>query len=189
MKSHVFTVRPPAARVIRRILNVTGPDEVAVFAKGPGNPEAAVAARSQRYHEPVPLALVLDARTTDPDFVTEQEHEWFSFTQLNMTWPDVPFQLFMAVPEVETVLFHDPPTLERILGRPIPPDALFEAQFRPRVVLQRLIAECDPARDLGWLAERIDAEAAHAFAGHPLMQSLIAFLRHPCISPRYAEAA
>lgn len=189
MRSQVITVRKPAAQLIRHILDGAGRDTAEVIAGGPGNVEAVTLAQSLRYREPLPLALVLDARTNDPEFVSEQEHEWFSFARNGMISPNVPFQLFMAVPEVEAVLFHDPPSLERILGRPIPPDALFEAQFRPRVVLQRLLAETDPARDLGWVAERIDAEAACAFAQHPLMRSLIAFLRHPRACARYAEAA
>lgn len=185
MKTYVVAVGRPSALLIRRILDAAKLPDVVVALGGPNRAGGAAVARSLLETHADPLALVLDARTSDADFASEQQQEYYSLARGG----SAPFRLFMAVPELETVLFSDPPTLERLLERPIPADALFEAQFRPRVVLQRLLDETQPGRDLSWVAERIDAEAGCVYARHPLICSLIGFLRHPSGRSPYATAA
>jgi hypothetical protein len=188
MKTYVITAGRPSALLIRRILDRANLLDVIVGNGGPGHTDALNTARSVQYEQRgAPVAVVLNARTSDPQFVREQEENHYEFLRMGMCTGVI--RLFMAVPELETVLFSDPATLERLLERSIPADALFEAQFRPRVVLQRLLDETQPGRDLSWVAERIDAEAGCVYAGHPLIRSLIGFLRHPRARSPHAAAA
>lgn len=185
MKTYVVAVGDLSTHLISRILEASGMPEVVVVSGGRNRTGAASYARSLLGTRRHPVALVLDARTYDADFAREQEREYFSLARGG----SAPLRLFMAVPELEAVLFSDPATLERILERPIPADVLFEAQFRPRVVLQRLLDESHPGRDLSWVPERIDDEAGCAYARHPLVCSLIAFLRNPSAWSPHAAAA
>jgi hypothetical protein len=188
MRTYVIAAERPSALLIRRILDRVKLPDVVVGNGGPGQTSALNTARSVQYDQRgAPVAVVLNARTCDPEFVREQEADHYEFLHMGVRTGVI--RLFMAVPELETVLFSDPPTLERLLERAIPADALFEAQFRPRVVLQRLLDETHPGCDLAWVAERIDDEAGCAYAKHPLICSLIAFLRHPSARSPHAAAA
>jgi hypothetical protein len=188
MKTYVVAADRPSALLTRRILDRAKLAEVVVANGGPGQTNALNTARSVQYDQRgAPVAVVLNARTSDPEFVREQEEDHYEFLHMGVRTGVI--RLFMAVPELETVLFSEPATLERILERSIPADALFEAQFRPRVVLQRLLDETHPGCDLAWVAERIDAEAGCVYAQHPLICSLIEFLRHPSAWSPHAAAA
>lgn len=176
MRTYVVAAAASHTALLGRILQFAGLPDTRVLSRG-GRMEAISLARSILSARAEPVAVVLDACTLDSGYLAEQELEYHEL--LHIASPGIPFQLFLGVPELEAILFGSPGTLARLLGTPVPADAVREAEYRPRAVLERLTAESDSGGDLYSLIERIDKQAACAVAKHPLIRSLIQFLRHP----------
>lgn len=122
----------------------------------------------------VPVVVVLDADTVEPEGVREQEEMHGYLLRRAGYAPGLASAVLMAVPQVEAVLFGDREALECVLGRPLTAREAIEGEFRPRAVLQRLIEEAGIDEDV--FLERIGSRAAGRFAAHPLIRSIIHFV-------------
>ena len=122
-----------------------------------------------------PVGLVLDANAYDERMVREQEQ----IVDFLLRRSSAPCRVFMGVPTVEVVLFHDLALLARLLGRPVSEEEVRYARFQPREVLDELLRSGPEPRDRAWLLARIDDEAGRRLAKHPLVESIIGFVRKP----------
>lgn len=122
----------------------------------------------------LPVVVVLDADTVEPEGVREQEEMHGYLLRRAGYAPGLPSAVLMAVPQVEAVLFGDLEALECVLGRQLTAREAVEGEFRPRAVLQRLIEEAGMDED--FFLERIGPRAAERFAAHPLIRSIVQFV-------------
>lgn len=182
MNSYVVTEGKLEAEFLRRILLSAGLSDMHVIAAG-GKSSVISLARSILATRSSPVAVVLDADTIDGISIREQETVYYDL--LRMASARTPFRLFFAIPEFEGILFHDLDALKRILAIDIPEEAIREARYQPKKVLVNLIPE---RAVLTWIIPRVDDDAAASMARHPLMRSLIDFLKKPTYWSPEAQA-
>ncbi len=185
MKPYVMTETPFAARLLERLLDTVPLPEYGVLHGG--RKTGAVLRGStvlNGWNEPV--IVVVDADSVEPENIWEQESNYKILLPAG-NFPGAPAEVLMAVPQVEAVLFGDPEALECILGRPLTERQKIEGEFRPRAVLDRLLADVGMDRDA--LLEKISPRAAARFAAHPLVQSVAAFVERASAAIALADAA
>lgn len=185
MKPYIMAETPFNARLLERLLSTM---ELPDFAVLHGGRKTGAVLRGSTvlndWNEPV--IVVVDADSVEPENIWEQE-SGYRFLLPAGNFPGTPAEVLMAVPQVEGVLFSDPEALECILGRPLTEREKIEGEFRPRAVLDRLLA--DAGMDRAVLLDKINSRAAVRFAAHPLVQSLAAFVERASASIAVAEAA
>lgn len=171
MKTYVVAETTFHGRLIKRLLHMQAlPGFVVV--RGGRQTSAIGLANSIQSDRGVPVIIVLDADTVEPRAIVEKRPDLESLlnTRSYPAGPPPPAVLVMAVPQVEVVLFSDPEALECVLGRPLTEREKLEGEFRPRALLERLLADMQIDEDA--LLERINSRAAECFAEHPLIREL-----------------
>lgn len=118
-----------------------------------------------------PLALVVDADTTNPSIV--QEKVDLLRYLVRPAAGNIPFAVFVAVPEIEVVLLYDRPLFERLVGK-----QLSDLEWRLAVLSPK-----EAIKDIVGLSTSIDAivmrltdEDAKILRQHPLIKELSDFL-------------
>jgi hypothetical protein len=132
------------------------------------------------------VAVVMDADSVEPHKVRQQEAE-LEYLLPAGNFDGILADVLMAVPQVEVVLFSDPEALECVLGRTLTEREKIEGEFRPRAVLDRLLAETGLDGDA--FLSRINTRAAARFAAHPLIRSLVQFIEDASAAIALADAA
>jgi hypothetical protein len=95
------------------------------------------------------VALLVDADTVDSQQVQEQQRILTdSLAAVAPTWA---FEVFVAVPEIESCLFADREALKAVVGESLTDEMLIQARFQPKVVLQKLLRDA-----------RLDSDYSHA---------------------------
>ena len=171
MKTYVVAETAFQGRLMKRLLHVATLPEFVVV-RGGRQLSAISMASSIRSNRGAPVVVVLDADTVEPRAILEKrpDLDYLLKTGSYPAGPPPPAVLLMAVPQVEVVLFSDPEALECVLGRALTEREKIEGEFRPRAVLERLLA--DAQMDEDGLLERINPRAAACFAAHPLIREL-----------------
>jgi hypothetical protein len=174
--------------LIKRLLQAENLPEFLVVKGGRGT-SAVERASSLRAERGVPVIVVLNSDTVEPHAIEARREvpEYLLGTGSYPAGPPPPSALLMAVPQVEVVLFSDPEALECVLGRPLTEREKIEGEFRPRAVLDRLLAETGMDGD-AFLA-RINDRAATRFAAHPLIRSLVQFIEDASAAIALSDAA
>lgn len=188
MKTYVVAETAFHGRLIKRLLHAETLPEFVVL-RGGRDTSAIRLANSIQSDRGAPVVVVLDADTVEPRAIADKrpELEYLLNTRSYPAGPPPPAVLLMAVPQVEAVLFSDPDALECVLGRQRTEREKTEGEFRPRAVLDRLLAETGLDQDA--LLARINPKAAACFAAHPLVQSLAQFVCGAAAALAVAEAA
>ena len=184
MKTYVVTTGEFYARLLERLLTTMELPPFAVEAGGPNSAGVLMLAVSIRRERDVPVAVVVNSDTVEPALIAEQREIREYLLRSGSASAVLPSCLVPAVPQVEIVLCSDPEALGCVLGRPLTERETIEGEFRPRAVLDRLLA--DAGMDHEALLQRINPRAAARFAAHPLVQSLAAFVER---APAAAAAA
>jgi hypothetical protein len=162
------------AGLLSRILEASSVQGVSVNNGGERSASISLAATLHGVRRE-PVGLVLDANTYDERMVREQEQ----IVDFLLRRSSAPCRVFLGVPTVEVVLFHDLEHLARLLGRPVSEEEVRYARFQPREVLDELLRSGPEPRDRAWLLARIDDDAGRRLAKHPLVESIIGFVRKP----------
>lgn len=144
------------------------------FVVGNGRYSAQSLARSILAAARMPVALVLDADTIDPSAVQEQRD--FLKEALGQVSAGVPFEIFLAVPELEVLLVESPDFLHKLSPRDYSSDELELAKLRPKRFLQRLIGQQDRKQVIREIVRKLDTKAVSALRKHPFLQGLSQFL-------------
>lgn len=133
-----------------------------------------------------PVALVLDADTTDEASVRRQR--LVARELLAMASPGVPTQVFMAVPTIEALFFADRQLLERLVGDHIPDNQWAAGRFQPRETLQEMLrTRRTVVRSVSDLLSRLTDAEAERMGKHPLVRRIRQFIKEPTL-PQAAEA-
>jgi hypothetical protein len=176
LRAYVVTEGEAEAALIRQVLRSADVDDVYVAPAG-GRSAAMSLAKTIVMKRDRPVALVLDAETSDPDRVREQQQIVQDIIAVGPTV--APLRVFLAVPEVEAVFFADLPTTNRLLGQPQLKKKPVEAEARPKAALQKLLGTHHKPKELADFFGTVDQEAARALAQHEPFRSLVSFLRAP----------
>ena len=134
---YVITEGETDRLLLAHLLQGLEPDEELEVRSAGGRSSAVSLARSFLISTPSPVALVIDADTTDEGRIREQES---IFTEpLQQVASQDRFRVILAVPEIEACLFPDKATAERVFGRPLSRDDWTRAHFEPKRVLLTLV--------------------------------------------------
>ena len=119
----------------------------------------------------LPVALVVDTNTNHQSIILEREGLLnYSLRQVS---PSVPFKVFLAIPEMETVFLQDRCFLEKLTHRNFTDLEWTLAQFQPKVFLSNVLGE-------GFSPEKMLSEFTNGpidiLQQHPLVRELSEFL-------------
>lgn len=131
----------------------------------------------------IPVALVIDSDANDEQAI----HEKLDFSRwlLKQAAVNVPFEVFLAVPQIEAVFFQDQPFLEEVVNREftdlewrlmkLQPNELFAPNQKP-LLLRRILRS-------------LNQDSIKVLQTHPLIKSLINFLSSALIAREEKQAA
>lgn len=144
------------------------------FMSGSGSYAAQSLARTILSVRGHPVALVLDADTMDDQAV--QEKRAFLYQILHPTQASVAFEVFIAVPQIESIFFYDKSVFERIVGH-ISSDAEWMlAQAQPKKYLEENVPEHEPL--VYAVLAKLTEQDIEKLRRHPLISQLDDFLKH-----------
>ena len=160
-----------AGRLIRRAVS----DEVFEVYNAGEPSTAMMMACTALSREQAPTVLLMDSETLEERTLLEAQLEIGGF--LSRCHGCTPYRLILAIPQVEAILFSDREGFERALGRKVADLDWFEARFRPRAVLRRLLGD-DGRFEEKALAfiETLDDAAVRRMAQHEIVQEIREFV-------------
>ncbi|MCI0456456.1 MAG: hypothetical protein L0Z62_05690 [Gemmataceae bacterium] len=139
MKVYVVVKGPTDQAILETILREETEQVPLTFAAGGTWSGADSLARSLLLMRDEPVALVLDANTTEESLV--QEQRTFLQESLREVAPEARWQVCLFVPTIEVLFFLDP-NLEGVLfNQKLSAGDRLEARFRPKAVLGRVLQE------------------------------------------------
>lgn len=144
------------------------------FITGAGRYSAQSLARSILTAKRAPVALVIDADTVEPSAIEEQKD--FLKELLNQASAGTPFEVFIAVPELEVLLVDPPEVLGHISHHPPSANEAELAKLQPKKFLSELLAEGKGKQSISKAIKMIDNQTLALIRQHPLIQSLSQFL-------------
>lgn len=145
----------------------------AQFVVGSGRYSAQSLARTILAYERQPVALVLDADTTDESSVKEQLA--YVRKALGEVAFDLPYEAFLAVPTIEAVIFESKSLLEKLVQRSVSQEEWDYAKTMPRKVLGK-IGTGDYRLRLSKMLRHLDEATIKELQQHPLINQLCTFL-------------
>ena len=124
----------------------------------------------------VPVALVLDAGSTDPDMVSRQRQSVEEV--IGEAAYRAPFRLLLAVPALQSLLFTRPDLLARAFGEGADQDGrvLDIGRLSHREAFKRLDPNASEDATFGKLLQQINSEDIAALRQESPVRELIAFL-------------
>ena len=158
------------------ILNAVSPRSLQrkiQFVVGSGRYSAQSIARTILAYERQPVALVLDADTTDESKVKEQV-AYFQ-KALGEVASDIPYQAFIVVPEIEIILFENQTYLEKLAQRKISQEELDYAQTAPKKALESFLGGRSVS-PMHAALKQLDDITLKSIHDHPLMKGLCNFV-------------
>jgi hypothetical protein len=175
MRTYVVTEGPADVVLLKRVLQGRTRETPEIIAAG-GKSAVISFAQSLMVSRHVPVASVLDADTVDTQLADEQERIYSD--RLAAYAHGVPCAVFLAVPELEHLLFESPSILKRELGVEIPQKDAQEATVKPGDVLERMIRRSSMNKREEFYA-RLSDLSTEELARLPLIARLIRFLKRP----------
>ena len=119
-----------------------------------------------------PVALVVDADSEDEAAI--EERRAFTRSFLRRTSVDVSFDVFLAVPEFEAVLFQSQSLISHLVGKNVPDREFETARIRPKKWLAA--AGIGYPKEITPLLERLTEEDLVTLRSHELIRGLSEFL-------------
>ncbi len=171
MKAYIVTEGQSDSEILKRLL----PPEITShveFLIGGGRYSIQSFARTLLVVKQLPVAIVIDADTEDTPSIEEQRHNLYDL--LDQVSPGIPFDVFFAVPEIESVFFQNRELLEEILDHPFTDVEWEMGKRHPKEILQTILGTSStPVYDiLGHLSN----EAVAVLRSHPLIRQIEGFL-------------
>jgi hypothetical protein len=160
----------PCARLVRRVIRDPGFE---VY-DGRERSNAIMSACGVLSHYLTPTVLLLDSDTLEERLLMERRHTVDGI--LDRGHGRTPYLLILAVPQVEAILFSDRQGFEKALGRKVADLDWFEARFRPRGVLRRLLGNRDYNGAALEVIDALDDAALRRMARHPIIQEILGFM-------------
>jgi hypothetical protein len=172
MSVYVLIEGQDGEKILRAVLPASVVEGLSLFI---GSPLGGLTSRARTLlatrHEPV--ALVLNAKRTDPSVVAEFRKD--TEAALLDVAGKTPMKLVLFVPEIESVFFQDAGIVQRLFGDVDRAD-LVEARFEPKVVLTRLLAAHRTIKSLDQLLASLRTDEIEAIRAGTPVRELLAFL-------------
>jgi len=128
-----------------------------------------------------PVALVLDARTTDETLIREELLVTREF--LAMASPGIPTEVFMAVPSVGVLLFKDRGLLPRLVPGGVSEDNWVRGRYEPEQVLQEILRIGKvPMHDPKDLVRSLTDDDVAQMRKHSPVSEILAFLQETALT-------
>ena len=171
VRKYVVTKGTTDTLLLQKLLPANVKSDVA-FIEGKGKSSAESMSRSLLAVKQRPLALVLDANSSNEAAIEEYRHVVREF--LGQASAGTEYEVFLAVPEIEGLFFYDRTVLHSLIGLD-PGDISFAVgQYVPRKTLCELLnRESSNFEDL---VSSLDDNAICVLQSHPLIQDLSEFL-------------
>jgi hypothetical protein len=132
-------------------------------------------ARSLVVRRQVPVAIVVDAETVNPDQVEERRREIKEIVE--SVAANTPVEVILAVPAIETIFFKDPFMLSHWLGNAPSQEVLSLAVYQPKQALAQLIAQSRQFQSEVQLIEQLMTEDLTILRGTSVIQEITQFLQ------------
>lgn len=156
-------------QILQRLL--PGAAEV-TFVDGRGKYGAESLARSLAATRDLPVALVIDAGTSNEALIAQKQQDLTSLVgQVSL---GAPFEIFQAVPSIETLLFVDRSLLEQLIHRELTDLEWQLGQRQPKELLERVVE--DAATFVQETIANLSEAQLKILSQHPLIQRLADFL-------------
>jgi hypothetical protein len=173
MAAYVLTEGNSDTELLKKLLR---PDllQGVELVNGRGVSSAVSLARSLLVTRRKPVALVIDADSTNRDVAQERQRS----TQevVSAVAPRVPVRIVVAVPEIEGLFFHDPKVIERLLGRPLRGEELALARVHPKESLSRVMLGSRDFHGVGDIFNAAGPAEIETFRSFPAIRELSEFL-------------
>jgi hypothetical protein len=122
-----------------------------------------------------PAVLLLDSDSLEARAIEEEQLEIGGY--LRRGSGGHPNRLVLAIPQVEAVLFTDRSGLEQALGKEMTDEDAFEARFRPKAVLHRLLGNGNDLQQRAVeVIDRLDEVSLRRMAAHPVIREIQEFV-------------
>lgn len=122
-----------------------------------------------------PLLLVMDADTVNKEAIIEQEKELREL--LGAVSINTPYDVVLAVPELEVVFFHDLDSLAHTLQVAIDHEVAVNGVYEPRKTLKTLFMKSPHhIHDQEQFLQLLDDTARKSIAQHPIIQKIKDFV-------------
>jgi hypothetical protein len=121
-----------------------------------------------------PTILLLDSDSLEERGIKNQQADVGGILKLRQG--RTPFRLILAIPQVEAILFSDREGFEKALGRKVIERDWFEARFRPRAVLRRLLGDADFEEKALAFIDALDDAALERMAQHEVVREIREFI-------------
>jgi hypothetical protein len=136
MTSHIVTEGPRDVALLRELLAPEREKYRVDFFSAGAKSAADSLARSILLVRHEPVILVVDADSTDPSLVKEQQ-DYFTASLREVAPPDM-WRVCLAIPEVEICFFDDIDFLQQLLGVQLTEEERARSKFQPKQVLESL---------------------------------------------------
>jgi hypothetical protein len=171
-RAYVITEKKTDRDILKSVLPQSTISNVE-FVSGSGSYAAQSLARTILSVRGRPVALVLDADTIDDQII--QEKRTFLHQMLHVSKDTVAFEVFIAVPYIESILLYDKNVFDHIIGYTSSEAEWKLAQAQTRTFLAEHFSEHESA--VHAILTKLTQDDIETIRRHPLLQQLDDFLR------------
>jgi hypothetical protein len=182
MIAYIVTEGSLDEKLLKQLLPEDLLRDVGIVAAG-GLSDGISMARSLAVKRQVPLLMIVDADSVEPRLIGERRSE---IKNIVAGVAVSAVEVILAVPQLEAVLFHDRTLLTQWFGDRITQEDLIRAEFQPRQVLERLLAESPNAVSLETMIEQLTDRQVESLRQATVIQEAMQFLRS--VQPRVEVA-
>jgi hypothetical protein len=175
MKTYFVTEDQCDQLILQRILGAVASSKDFSVGNGGVRSGAVTLAMSLLMMRESPVALVLDAGSSDDARIVEERVTLESL--LASVAVRSRFRLVLAVPQIEILLFPDRDTATKIFGRKLTDVEWTRAQFQPREMANELLNNNGKTRTIEKMVARLPARILQRLAEQPLIAELRQFMR------------
>jgi hypothetical protein len=174
MKVHIVAEGAIDVALLKAVLRPEADKRSLHFIAAGGRSSAESYARTVTAVRQEPAVLVLDADAYAPAAVRERQDTVMSMLR-QVALPRL-WQVCLAVPEIETLLFADLAGIERFFQTKLTGETKVEARFQPREVLERLFRERGLAYTANTLPQLLRVLDLNLLRETPLVREVRDFL-------------
>ncbi|MBD2133103.1 hypothetical protein H6F47_11845 [Sphaerospermopsis sp. FACHB-1094] len=142
------------------------------FIAGASSYRARSLASSLLATQKIPVFLIIDADTNNPSQVFEKK-DLINY-MLSQASSGIPFQISLAIPEIEIIFLQNKPLIEKIAQREFNDLEWQLAQSKPKEFLETVLGAEKPINEI--IFSNINDEEIKILQQHPLIQEIITFL-------------
>ncbi|EKU97319.1 hypothetical protein Lepto7375DRAFT_6500 [Leptolyngbya sp. PCC 7375] len=170
-KAYIVVEGPSDAQILRALLDETLLEDVK-FINGEGKYGAETMARSLLLDRHIPVLLVIDADTSNPDAIHSYQQDLDFLTRSAAV--GTPYKILQAIPTIEAVFLQDRLLFEQLIGRQF---SDLEWQLGQKAPKELLSQYSEGAKSfIQTTLSQLDDPTKHTLSQHPLIQDITTFL-------------